>query len=139
MLTGSHAIKKRSNDYDTICSILNDEFPRAKTFNPHLSDQTQEAILKAVDKNMLRRFQTVMEFKSGLFRETVVDPNRVKVSVGRRECDITIPSDYISGHHLEIEYIRKGRTVRTARIRMKFVSRLSEMMERSGRMKTVRL
>lgn len=67
MLTGSHAIKKRSNDYDTICSILNDEFPRAKTFNPHLSDQTQEAILKAVDKNMLRRFQTVMEFKSGLF------------------------------------------------------------------------
>ena len=104
MLTGSHAIKKRSNDYDTICSILNDEFPRAKTFNPHLSDQTQEAILKAVDKNMLRRFQTVMEFKSGLFRETVVDPNRVKVSVGRRECDITIPSDYISGHHLEIEY-----------------------------------
>lgn len=96
--------KKRSNDYDTICSILNDEFPRAKTFNPHLSDQTQEAILKAVDKNMLRRFQTVMEFKSGLFRETVVDPNRVKVSVGRRECDITIPSDYISGHHLEIEY-----------------------------------
>lgn len=40
---------------------------------------------------------------------------------------------------LKIKVATKGRTVRTARIRMKFVSRLSEMMERSGRMKTVRL
>lgn len=110
MLTGHHAIPKKSNDYDTICSILKDEFPLAQTYNPHISDSIQQVILKAVDKNMLHRFQTAMEFKSVLYGvptvnvQTKVVPDRVQVTVGRKGCDIIVNGEYISGCHVEIEY-----------------------------------
>lgn len=110
MLTGQHAILKKSNDYATICSILQDEFPRAKDLNPQISAHIQEVILKAVDKNMLHRFQTVMEFKVALCGEpseeikTEIIPDKISVTVGRKGCDIIINGEYISGCHLEIEY-----------------------------------
>ena len=102
MLTGQHAITKKSNDYETVCTILESDFPLAKSINPAVSDQIQQVILRAVDKNMLRRYQTVEEFKAALGGTKVIP--RISVSVGRTDCDVTVPGDVVSGHHLDIEY-----------------------------------
>lgn len=102
MLTGQHAIVKKSNDYETVCTILESDFPLAKNINPTVSEQIQQVILRAVDKNMLRRFQTVEEFKAALGGTKVIP--RISVSVGRTGCDVTVNGDVVSGHHLDIEY-----------------------------------
>lgn len=103
MLSGSHAIPKQSNDYDTICAILENNFPLLKDNGINVSNKMQNAILKAVDKNMTRRFQTVLEFKAALGNENIC-----KISVGRKNCDIVIPSEYISSHHLDIIWEPQG-------------------------------
>lgn len=102
MLTGQHAIVKKSNDYETVCTILESDFPLAKKINPSISDHIQQVILRAVDKNMLRRFQTVEEFKAALGGTKVIP--RISVSVGRKDCDVIVSGDVVSGHHLDIEY-----------------------------------
>lgn len=99
MLTGTHAIQKQSNDYDTICKILEGKFPLVSDSNISVSDQTQKAILKAVDKNMTRRFQSAEEFKSALIGTAFY-----KIKVGRSNCDINMPSEYVSSHHLDIVF-----------------------------------
>ena len=96
MLTGTHAIPKQSNDYETICSILENKFPLVSEAGITVSDKTQQAILKAVDKNMTLRFQTAEEFKAALM------DNVYKVTVGRSNCDIDLHSEYVSGRHLDI-------------------------------------
>lgn len=97
MLTGSHAIAKQSNDYDTICTILENNFPLVADKGIAVSDRTQRAILTAVDKNMTLRFQTVDEFKAAL-----TDGSSYKVTVGRSNCNIILCGEYVSGHHLDI-------------------------------------
>lgn len=94
MLTGTHAIPKKSNDYDTVCAILENNFPLVSEKGIIISDKTQNAILTAVDKNMTHRFQTCDEFKAAL--------ENITISVGRSNCDITFSGEYVSGHHLDI-------------------------------------
>lgn len=97
MLTGTHAIPKQSNDYDTICAILENNFPLVSEKGFTVSDKTQKAILTAVNKNMTLRFQTTEEFKAALTDKAIC-----KISVGRSNCDITLYSEYVSSHHLDI-------------------------------------
>lgn len=98
MLTGTHAIPKQSNDYETICSILENKFPLVSDKGITISDKTQKAILTAVNKNMTLRFQTADDFRMAL-----TDAKVFKITVGRRpECDITMINEYISGNHLDI-------------------------------------
>ncbi len=97
MLTGSHAIPKQSNDYDTICAILENNFPLVSEKGFTVSDKTQKAILTAVNKNMTLRFQTTEEFKAALTDKAIC-----KISVGRSNCDITLYGEYVSSHHLDI-------------------------------------
>ena len=94
MLTGTHAIPKQSNDYDTICAILENNFPLVSDKGVTVSSKTQKAILTAVNKNMTLRFQTAEEFKAAL--------SDCKISVGRSNCDITLHGEYVSSHHLDI-------------------------------------
>lgn len=108
MLTGHHAIAKKSNDYETICSILDDDFPLARLMNPTVTEHTQKVILKSVNKNMLMRYQTVEDFRNAFDARTRVAPGRKVVTVGRKDADIVIPSDYVSSRHLEIEYINNA-------------------------------
>ena len=109
MLTGTHAIPKQSNDYDTICAILENDFPLVADKGITVSDKTQQAILTAVNKNMTLRFQTAEEFKNAL--EDLHNGKRVhKITVGRlnptlgpsRNCDIIMHGEYVSSHHLDI-------------------------------------
>lgn len=97
MLTGTHAIPKQSNDYDTICAILENNFPVVSEKGFTVSDKTQKAILTAVNKNMTLRFQTTEEFKAALTDNAIC-----KISVGRSNCDITLYGEYVSSHHLDI-------------------------------------
>ena len=97
MLTGTHAIPKQSNDYDTICAILENNFPLVSEKGFTVSDKTQKAILTAVNKNMTLRFQTTEEFKAALTDKAIC-----KISVGRSNCDITLHGEYVSSHHLDI-------------------------------------
>ena len=100
MLTGLHAIPKKSNDYETVCAILESSFPRVSDTGVQVSDRTQNAILRAVDKNMTKRFQTAIEFKDALLGYS--SSEAYKVSVGRANCDVTMVGEYVSGHHLDI-------------------------------------
>lgn len=97
MLTGTHAIPKQSNDYDTICAILENNFPLVADKGFTVSDKTQNAILTAVNKNMTLRFQTAEEFKAALTDKAIC-----KISVGRSNCDITLYGEYVSSHHLDV-------------------------------------
>lgn len=97
MLTGTHAIPKQSNDYDTICAILENNFPLVSEKGFTVSDKTQKAILTAVNKNMTLRFQTTEEFKAALTDKAIC-----KISVGRSNCDITLYGEYVSSYHLDI-------------------------------------
>lgn len=103
MLTGAHAIVKQSNDYDTVCTILENKFPLVADKGIVVSDRTQQAILTAVDKNMTLRYQTADEFKTAL-----VDGSSYKVTVGRSNCDITLYGEYVSGKHLDITWVPKN-------------------------------
>lgn len=103
MLTGTHAVKKKSNDMETKMSILNDAFPSAKQMRPELSHEIQAIIYKAVDKNMTMRYQTAQKFKVAIDGETVFDG--AKVTVGKSdECGIVIQNQFVSRHHLTIRY-----------------------------------
>ena len=101
MLTGEHAIKKQQNDYDTICAILENNFPLVSEKGITISQRTQDAILKAVDKNMTLRFQTAEEFKTALCSDNAIHEG-AKITVGRNQCDVTMSGAYVSGKHLDI-------------------------------------
>lgn len=112
MLTGQHAIVKRSNDYETKLAILHNEFPSAKELRPELSDDIQKIIFKAVDKNMTQRYQTAEAFKKALKGERDAEPelktsiSGAKLTVGRLPGnDIVIENQYVSSNaHLTIYY-----------------------------------
>lgn len=97
MLSGCHAIPKQSNDYDTICAILENNFPLVSNSGIIISEKAQQAILKAVNKNMTLRFQTAEEFKASL-----IDDDIYKITVGRSNCDVVIHSEFVSSRHLDI-------------------------------------
>ena len=103
MLCGAHAISKQSNDYETICAILENNFPLVSEKGISISDRTQQAILTAVNKNMTLRFQTAEAFKSALSGKTAYT-----VTVGRANCHINMPGEYVSGHHLDITWEQAG-------------------------------
>lgn len=97
MLTATHAIPKQSNDYETICAILEQKFPLVSDRGITVSERTQKAILAAVDKNMTVRYQNPAEFKAALSGKS-----RYKITVGRNNCDIIFHGEYVSGNHLDI-------------------------------------
>lgn len=116
MLTGQDAITKKQDDYATRMAILHDEFPCARDIVPNLSEHIQQIIYKAVDKNMLHRYQTAMEFRSDLLNTSSINedtgqhPDVITVTVGRRNCDVIIQSEYVSSHHLDITWTRDTTT-----------------------------
>lgn len=97
MLTGTHAIPKQSNDYETICAILENNFPLVSEKGVTVSENTQKAILTAVNKNMTLRFQTAEDFKMALTDKVVY-----RITVGRSNCDIALYGEYVSSHHLDV-------------------------------------
>lgn len=106
MLTGQHAIAKKENDYKTIQAILHAEMPIPSHTNPGISSELDQVFLKAVDKDMRKRFQTADEFKQALSGEShLIPPHQAvpTVTVGSSsDNDITINNQFVSKHHLVI-------------------------------------
>ncbi|MBQ4345159.1 MAG: protein kinase [Muribaculaceae bacterium] len=112
LVTGKHAIIRQSNDVDTVSTIIRGQFPKAQNMVNGISDDFQDVILKASDKNMLKRFQTASEFKTAL-DPTSTSYKSNQISVGRsNDNDIVIPESYddVSRKHLIIEYTPEGFT-----------------------------
>ena len=109
MLTGHHAISKKTNNYETAAVILSQQFPSAKDIRPELSDEIQHIIFKAVDKNMLLRYQTAAEFKNALLGNSSLGKTKTmrcaSITVGKgKDCDLVINDEYVSRNHLTINY-----------------------------------
>jgi Serine/threonine protein kinase len=105
MLTGRHAIQKQTNDYATRMTIIQNDFPKAKDYNPQISDNIQRILNKATHKNMLMRFQSCREFELELNgSETIVSggTDNNTVSIGREGCDIVVLHPKVSRHHADI-------------------------------------
>lgn len=103
MLTGEHAIAKRSNDFETRVAILHDDFPKASELRPDIG-YLEEVIDRCTNKNMLRRYKDANEMKRAL-AQGGPESDSVTVTVGRNKSnDIEMPSIYVSGFHLEITY-----------------------------------
>ena len=114
MVTGVHAIQTRGSDLETRLAIIKESFPRAKDYNPLISDKLQRVIDRAVDKNMLKRFQSAREF----YRELVSgsstniltgnpDKYMTGIVVGRdSNSDIVVydPAEKVSRRHLTVSW-----------------------------------
>ncbi|MDR1330710.1 MAG: protein kinase [Tannerella sp.] len=109
MLTGRHAIPRQKSDYDTRQAVIQNALPKAKDFNPCVSDALQAVLDRAMNRNMLMRFQSCREFgmelRSGATAVTGRSGNAV-ISIGREECDIVIIHSSVSRHHADMEAVR---------------------------------
>ena len=102
MLTGQHAVKQGNNDYATVNNILNGMMPHPSHVVSGVSQAVDEVFLRAVDKNMMQRWQTAAEFREAL--EEAGGMSVPKITVGSRaDNDIVIDSPYVSKHHLSIK------------------------------------
>lgn len=125
MVTGQHAVKKGANSYETVCAILKNPVVMPRALNPQLSDRLQQVIMKAMDKNMLRRYQTAEEFKNALLAgsttvngyadnnsgktKVMPDDGLIELTIGRSpSCDIVVPSQYVSGKHATLRAWPQG-------------------------------
>lgn len=110
MLTGRPAVEKKQNSYDTIRAILKDHIPSPSDVRQGISPRIDDVFRKAVDKNMVKRFQSATAFKKAL---TECDsPTHVveipTVRVGRAaDNDMQVNNEYVSGHHLVIRGLKE--------------------------------
>lgn len=117
ILTGRPAIERKQNSYDTIHAILNDHLPSPSEVKPGISQNTDNVFRKAVDKNMLKRFQSAKGFKDALqgtsdnHDTSHTSQNCPTVKVGRAsDNDILVNNEYVSGHHLVIRGLKNEQT-----------------------------
>ncbi|MDE5646078.1 MAG: protein kinase [Muribaculaceae bacterium] len=112
MLTGSHAFTA-SSDFEMERDITTKPFPRLADRVRGVPSSVQEVIDHAVDKNMMKRYQSCREFADQLVRvlpggtqiNTAMDSGSRSISIGRENCDICIGADNfkVSRHHADIK------------------------------------
>jgi serine/threonine protein kinase/formylglycine-generating enzyme required for sulfatase activity len=78
MLTGQHAVKEESNEIKTRIAIINKPFPKAKLYNPNLSNDIQKVLDRATDKDMTKRVQSCWEFNNELIKAQSSHTNDTK-------------------------------------------------------------
>lgn len=103
MLTGKTAVAKGNNGHETMLNILNQErlLPSQTT---GVSTQLDSIYLRAINRDMTKRYQTCKEFRDDLER-TERNPFSLdaKITVGRdKDNDIQYTPDIVSSFHLEI-------------------------------------
>lgn len=113
MLTGRHAIEKKSNDYSTRMAILNDKVAAPSTIMSGLSSMADRIVARAMDKDMTRRYQTARDFKQALNGQAPPQPSPddKSITVGRDNCDIIISNVNVSRHHLTVSFSKQSQTI----------------------------
>lgn len=114
MLTGKDAVTKESNSYATRLNILNTVMtPPSQYVN--VPAELDQVYLKAVDKNMVNRYQDARSFRKALERiyTNSTDTNTWTVEIGKEaDNDIVVSSQYVSRHHLTVTgIIREGQRI----------------------------
>lgn len=111
MLTGQHAYGGASS-FEIERDIMTKPFPRISAKVKGVPAVVQEVLDHAVDKNMMKRFQSCREFADQLARvlpggtqiNTVAGADINSLSIGRENCDICVGRDNfkVSRHHADI-------------------------------------
>lgn len=120
MLTGTHAFPSTASEAEMLVNITDKPFPKVTAKNKSVSKRLQDAIFRATDKNMMRRYQSCAEFANEL--RNILSPGsapksagtsvsasknngRVYITLGREGCDLIFddPNNRVSRHHAEIE------------------------------------
>ncbi|MDE6271746.1 MAG: protein kinase [Muribaculaceae bacterium] len=112
MLTGRHAYAKLSSDYETQYAILNKPFPKVSDVKAGIPLSVENAISKAVDRNMTARYDSCAEFRDRLLRllnggtevGTRTHGQNISLTIGRENCDIPVDPNNtrISRHHATV-------------------------------------
>lgn len=115
MVTGSHAIADQGDPFATRQAISSSPFPSAQSINPGVSNAMQAVIYRAVDKNMLNRYQTDRQFMealmpfvgqmTGTYNSADIfnmPQGRWIITVGRSDCDILLADSSASRRHLDL-------------------------------------
>ena len=101
MLTGKHAVQKGSNQYETVANILYATMPLLSQSLPEVPPAIERIYEKAVDKNMMHRYQSASEFRQALL--DLGNKCNACVTIGSsKDNDIVIDNEFVSRHHLEI-------------------------------------
>lgn len=66
------------NEMETLRRIVEEEYPRPRDLNPNLSPRLEEIILRALEKNTARRYQSAREMQADL--EDYIRSEQLKVS-----------------------------------------------------------
>ena len=66
------------NEMDTLRKIVEDEYPRPRELNPHLSPRLEAIILRSLEKSLERRYQSAREMQADL--EDYIRQEQLKVS-----------------------------------------------------------
>lgn len=113
MLTGRHAYTKMASDLETQLNIINKPFPRISDIIKGVPSAVQTVLDGAVDKNMMKRYQSCREFKENIIRimpggthlSSGTVNRDISVSVGRENCDICVGTNNfkVSRHHADIK------------------------------------
>lgn len=103
MLTGKNAIQKGSNEYETINTILRFKVQPPSSVVPGIPAYIDNAVMKAMDKNMRLRYQSADEFRRALDMGVGSGPRAATVTIGSSpDNDIVVHNDYVSRHHLVV-------------------------------------
>ncbi len=109
LLSGKHAVNTGKNNYDTVANILKNDLPLPSHVNADVPVAVDNVYLQAVDKNMLKRYQNVIEFKEAL--ATACGKAVPKITVGSLASnDIQYTSTYVSRQHLIIRGLSEPMT-----------------------------
>jgi serine/threonine protein kinase len=66
------------NEMETLRRIVEDEYPKPRELNPHLSPRLEEIILRSLEKNVDRRYQSARDMQADL--EDFIRAEQLKVS-----------------------------------------------------------
>lgn len=111
MLTGTHAFGHIGSELKMQIAITRDAFPPLSQKVKGLPSKLQSVLDNAVNKNMMKRYQSCREFKLDLgsllphgTKISGIGANNVSVSIGRENCDICIGTDNmkVSRHHANV-------------------------------------
>lgn len=108
LITGEHAFGDIGSDLKMQIAIREEKFPRLSDKIKNTPPALQKVLDHAVDKNMMRRYQSCREFANELGRivpgGTISMGASDTITVGRENCDICVGIDNlkVSRHHADI-------------------------------------
>ena len=117
MLTGTHAVARGKDNHETMLNINKAEMQLPSMAATGISPLLDYVFLKAVDKDMMRRYQTASQFREAI--DTVTGRVKPMVTVGKApDNDICIKHEFVSRHHLVIRGITEPATAGRYRYRL---------------------